>query len=87
MRPWQSRFAGLILVNLCLYRLSDVFRELGTSNVGRGERSEPHQSKTTRTVRFVPHRTLRPWLIPPRTVRSDVACGEVRTARQSASYV
>ena len=32
MRPWQSRFAGLILVNLCLYRLSDVFRELGTSN-------------------------------------------------------
>ena len=30
MRPWQSRFAGLILVNLCLYRLSDVFRELGT---------------------------------------------------------
>ena len=33
MRPWQSRFAGLILVNLCLYRLSDVFRELGTSHV------------------------------------------------------
>ena len=32
MRPWQSRFAGLILVNLCLYRLSDVFRELGTSS-------------------------------------------------------
>ncbi|WP_090415881.1 DUF4917 family protein [Nitrosomonas halophila] len=31
MKPWQSRFAGLILANLCSYRLSDIFRMLGTS--------------------------------------------------------
>lgn len=31
MRPWQNRFDGLILANLCLFRLSDVFQKMGTS--------------------------------------------------------
>ncbi|NOT11955.1 MAG: PDZ domain-containing protein [Methylococcaceae bacterium] len=30
MRPWQNRFDGLILANLCLHRLSSVFQKLGT---------------------------------------------------------
>jgi gamma-glutamylcyclotransferase (GGCT)/AIG2-like uncharacterized protein YtfP len=31
MRPWQNRFDGLILADLCLFRLSDVFQKMGTS--------------------------------------------------------
>ena len=35
MKPWQNRFDGLILVNLCLFRFSDVFQKLGTSAFAR----------------------------------------------------
>jgi len=31
MKPWQNRFYGLILANLCLFRLSNVFQKMGTS--------------------------------------------------------
>ena len=40
MRPWQSRFAGLILVNLCSYRLSDIFQKLGTRDIAFYERTK-----------------------------------------------
>ena len=68
MRPWQNRFDGLILANLCLFRLSDVFQKLGTSqatsavarNFGRcRERSDDGRAANFRRLARTAYGTAR----------------------------